>query len=119
MHHSGLAATAMAMSNGGLASLRGQTAPHHMPPVTRPALDPNTLAKFVDPLPIPAIARPDENRASPSDPAVKVPYYRIAMREIETKVASRPESDSPVGTLDPRPARSSKLAKAKECWLNG
>ena len=76
----------MAMSKGGLASLRGQTAPHHMPPVTRPALDPNTLAKFVDPLPIPAIARPDEYRASPSDPAVKVPYYRIAMREIETKL---------------------------------
>jgi len=52
----------------------------------RPALDPNTLARFVDPLPIPAIARSSEFRPSPTDPAVKLPYYRIEMRQFVSKL---------------------------------
>ena len=52
----------------------------------RPALDPNKLARFVDPLPIPAIAHSNELRPSPEDPAVKLPYYRIEMRQFETKL---------------------------------
>jgi spore coat protein A len=52
----------------------------------RPALDPNSLAPFVDPLPIPAVAKSAEMRASPENLGAKIPYYRIAMRAFETKV---------------------------------
>jgi spore coat protein A len=56
-----------------------------MPPV-RPLLNPNSLAQFVDPLPIPEVARSNEFRPSPTDQGVKLPYYRLAMRPIESKV---------------------------------
>ena len=52
----------------------------------RPALDPNTLAPFVDPLPIPALARSRGFRPSPADPQVKLPYYRIEMRQFTSKL---------------------------------
>ncbi len=57
----------------------------HMPPV-RPLLNPNSLAPFVDPLPIPEVARTVEYRPNPADPSSKLPYYRFAMRQIESKV---------------------------------
>ncbi|HTW66814.1 MAG TPA: multicopper oxidase [Bryobacteraceae bacterium] len=50
-----------------------------------PSLNPNTLAKFVDPLPIPEIAKPAGLRAAPGSSA-KVPYYRVPMRQIESKM---------------------------------
>lgn len=56
------------------------------PVVARPTLDPNSLAQFVDPLPIPDVAHSAEFRPSPPDPTSKVPYYRLAMRQIEAKV---------------------------------
>ena len=46
----------------------------------------DSLAPFVDPLPIPEIARSDGYRPSPDNPRVKVPYYRIEMRQLQTKV---------------------------------
>jgi spore coat protein A len=49
-------------------------------------LDTSTLARFVDPLPIPALARPTGTRPNPAAPALHVPYYRIAMRQFQTKV---------------------------------
>jgi spore coat protein A len=49
-------------------------------------LDPNTLAKFVDPLPIAPIAKPDRYQSSPANPAVKIPYFRQAMRAFEMKI---------------------------------
>ncbi|MGC1618715.1 MAG: multicopper oxidase [Candidatus Acidiferrum sp.] len=52
----------------------------------RPALDPNSLAPFVDALPIPAAAKSVEKRANLANPKVKIPYYRVAMRAFETKV---------------------------------
>src|SRR6202167_2509092 len=55
-------------------------------PVKASTLDPNTLAKFVDPLPIPPIAKPERYQPSPADPAVKIPYYRQAMQPFEMKV---------------------------------
>ncbi len=48
-----------------------------------PQLDPNTLAKFVDPLPIPLVARSAGLREKPRE---KLPYYRIAMRQAEAKL---------------------------------
>jgi spore coat protein A len=51
-----------------------------------PALNPNTLAKFVDPLPIPEVAKPAGVRAAPGHSATKVPYYRVPMRQLEYKI---------------------------------
>jgi spore coat protein A, manganese oxidase len=55
-------------------------------PHFRTQLNVGALAQFVDPLPIPEIAMSGEYRPSPRDPLVKVPYYRIAMRQFESKV---------------------------------
>src|ERR1700748_1132317 len=49
-----------------------------------PQLDPNTLPKFVDPLPIPPVARTVQLRAAPG--GAKVPYYRIGMRQTTAKL---------------------------------
>jgi spore coat protein A len=56
-----------------------------IPPV-RPLLDPNSLTQFVDPLPIPEVAHADGSRPNPTEPTAKIPYYRVAMRQIESKV---------------------------------
>ncbi|HXW83776.1 MAG TPA: hypothetical protein VEJ86_05190, partial [Candidatus Binataceae bacterium] len=47
----------------------------------RPALDPNSIRKFVDPLPIPALARPVGVRPCPADRSRMIPFYRLEMRE--------------------------------------
>ena len=49
-------------------------------------LDTSTLARFVDPLPIPALATPAGMKPSPADATAQVPYYRIAMRQFQAKV---------------------------------
>ena len=49
-------------------------------------LDANSLAQFVNPLPTPAVLQPDDFRSSPLDSSVKVPYYRLHMRQAETKL---------------------------------
>jgi len=50
------------------------------------ALDPNSLAKFVDPLPIPETIHNSGFKPAPDDPSRKIPYYRLAMRQIERKL---------------------------------
>ena len=77
VRQSGLAAAGLMMA---------QTAPHFPAAPVKPSLDPNTLAKFVDPLPIPAVARSTELRPNPNDPGSKIPCYRLAMRQCEAKV---------------------------------
>ena len=62
---------------------------HSMPQQTiaaRPALDPNSLAAFVDRLSIPSVAQSHETRPSPDDPHAQVPYYRVTMTEFERKL---------------------------------
>src|SRR5271165_195591 len=49
-------------------------------------LDPDKLSPYVDPLPIPQIAQPIGTRSSPEDASLQLPYYRLAMRQIESKV---------------------------------
>lgn len=51
-----------------------------------PNLDPNTLARFVDPLPIPPIAQPIDHRPAPDGSGQGVPFYRIAMQAITAKL---------------------------------
>ena len=50
------------------------------------ALNPNSLQRFVDPLPIPPLARKLGTRPSPRQPRLLLPYYRIALREFECTV---------------------------------
>jgi spore coat protein A, manganese oxidase len=56
------------------------------PVKARPALDADSLARFVDPLPIPSIARASGFHPSPADAKVQIPRYRIEMREFATKL---------------------------------
>ncbi len=59
-----------------------------MHPAATPAntLNASTLAEFVDPLPIPPVAKLSGTKALPSSPQTKLPYYRLAARPIEVKV---------------------------------
>jgi len=50
------------------------------------ALNPDSLAKLVDPLPIPPIAKPSGARPVPGYSSSPVPYYRVAMQQIERKL---------------------------------
>src|SRR5258708_9908890 len=72
------------LSTRGLAA--SQSNPRRTGVIVRPLLDMNTLARFVDPLPIPAIIKPSGTRPSPDVPASKIPYYRLAMRAMDSKV---------------------------------
>jgi len=58
---------------------------HPAPPKFRTQLDASSLAQFVDPLPLPEILSPVGHRPSPDNPAVQLPYYRVAMRQFEMK----------------------------------
>ena len=59
-------------------------------PPTVPNLDPDALARFVDPLPLPSIAKPEGLRAVPAilggRPGEQAPLYRLGMREIFAKL---------------------------------
>ena len=63
-----------------------QMARHRQVTVARPVLDPNTLTPFLDALPIPKVALPTGVRPIPGDAKQKAPYYRMAMRQMESKV---------------------------------
>jgi len=67
-------------------SLPWQTNPHKTGVIGRPLLKLDALQPFVDPLPIPRAVAPVGTRPLPRDPSRKVPYYRIAMRQIEAKI---------------------------------
>jgi spore coat protein A len=58
-------------------------------------LDTNALARYVDPLPIPAIMRASGLRPSPIHAASRIPYYRVHMREFRARV----HRDMPATTL--------------------
>src|SRR5580658_2472197 len=49
-------------------------------------LHPDALARFVDPLPIPSVLKPDGTRPDPDAPTESIAYYRIAMREADVAV---------------------------------
>ncbi len=59
---------------------------NHTEPTMAAALDVNLLAKFVDPLPYPAVARPQGRKPSPADPKTSVSFYRIQAQATESKV---------------------------------
>jgi spore coat protein A len=51
-----------------------------------PLINPVTLARFVDALPIPPVARPLEQRAHPSYPGKLLPFYRMEMRAFRARL---------------------------------
>jgi spore coat protein A len=62
---------------------------HSMPRAAPPAvpnLDPNRLSRYVDPLPIPAVARPAGLAEMPGGAGTRVPLYRVSMRAVAAKL---------------------------------
>ena len=56
------------------------------PDLSKPPLNPLKLTKFVDRLPIPGIAQPQGSRASPDNPKLMLPVYKMEQREFETSL---------------------------------
>jgi spore coat protein A, manganese oxidase len=83
LQRSSLLATTLATGKSGLLNAIAQT---HGVATMAPALDVNTLPQFVDPLPIPELARRQGTRPSPSDPKQTVAFYRIQAHPITSKV---------------------------------
>ena len=51
-----------------------------------PNVNPNSLAPFVDPLPLPVIAVPTGQRSLPGSPGSRLPLYRVAARAVTQKL---------------------------------
>ncbi len=81
LERSSLLATTLATGKKGLLHAMA-----HAVPTMPVALDVNTLAQFVDPLPVPEIVPPQGHRSSPTDPPKSVPFYRIKAQAIASKV---------------------------------
>ncbi|MGC2257118.1 MAG: multicopper oxidase domain-containing protein, partial [Candidatus Sulfotelmatobacter sp.] len=81
LQRSSLLATTLAASKSRLLN-----AMSHSEAIMPAALDVNTLAQFVDPLPIPDIAKSQLRRPSPTDPKLRVPFYRIPAQVVDSKV---------------------------------
>ncbi len=101
LQRSGLVAATLSTGKSGLLHSMGLNAMglrsmNHQAPTMPAALDVNTLAQFVDRLPIPEIAKPQGLRPSPadarysdlrsSDAKRNVPFYRISAQAIASKV---------------------------------
>jgi spore coat protein A len=50
------------------------------------ALDPGTLARYVDPLPLPSMLRSTELQPDPTNPSQKLPLYRVRIEELHSKL---------------------------------
>jgi spore coat protein A len=83
LQRSSLLATTLATAESGLLN---SIARAHAVPTMPPALDVSTLARFVDPLPIPAVAQHQGTRPSPADPKQSIPFYRIQAQPVASKV---------------------------------
>jgi spore coat protein A len=68
----------------------GQPSPQSVPArpeiIAPPLLDLHSLPQFIDPLPIPRLAKANGTRPHPEHPAIQIPYYRLAMEQIESKI---------------------------------
>jgi spore coat protein A len=91
------------------------------PVKVRPALDADSLPRFVDPLPIPSIARAEGLHPSPSDPKLQIPRYRIEMREFATKLHRdlKPTRQWGYGSSVPGPTLETRKGDAVMVeWVN-
>lgn len=68
----------------------------HVPAQTSPSLfDTNALTRYVDPLPIPPVMQMSGLRPDPVHPAARIPFYRVPMRQFQTRL----HRDMPPTTL--------------------
>jgi spore coat protein A len=89
-----MAGAAAAADLGLLAWAQPASADAGMPRMAMPQLaapkvalvNPVTLARFVDPLPIPPLARALEQREHPAYPGRKLPFYRMEMRAFSARL---------------------------------
>jgi spore coat protein A len=87
LHQSGIAAASLAVGQAVPTKIvPRQGMSRKRAPKFRTQLNTGALAQFVDPLPIPEIAHSSGVRPSPADAAIKLPYYRIPMREFEARI---------------------------------
>src|SRR5262245_34870072 len=70
----------------GISAALHQSSTRAPAPRFRTQLQANSLAQFVDPLPIPESARPSGTRPSPFDSSLKIQYYHIPMRPFEARL---------------------------------
>jgi spore coat protein A len=87
----------------------------------RPQLDPDKLEPFVDALPRPTVAKADDYRPSPEDPAIKLPYYRMPIRAMEIQVHRdlRPTYVWGYGTSSPGPTLETRSGRGLLVeWVN-
>ncbi len=78
-----------------------------------PILDPSTLAPFVDPLPIPPIAKLAGTRPHPDDPKQQIPFYQLPIAETPVKVHRDlpPTRMWTIGGFFPGPTLESPIAQ--------
>jgi len=67
-------------------SICAATVASSTPEPVRAPLHPDALARFVDPLPIPATLAPSGARPDPDRPGESLAYHRVAMRETQVRV---------------------------------
>jgi spore coat protein A len=77
LRRAGVLATGLSLEKAVVAS--GMAAPST-------ALDPSTLTRYVDALPIPEVMKSSGVRPDPEDAARMLPFYRVKMEEIHQKV---------------------------------
>jgi spore coat protein A, manganese oxidase len=118
LERSGLLATSLA--TGSKALLHAMA--HPMATTMPVALDVNTLAQFVEPLPVPQIAVPQGHRPSPKDPKQSVPFYRLQAQAIISKVHRDlpPAKFWSFGTSTPGPTFETRAGEPLLVeWANG
>ena len=105
-----LAAMAMAMGRG---------AAQKPVPKFRTEFNVNSLAQFVDPLPIPEIAKSSGLRASPTDASVKIPYFVLRCGSLKRR-STAIEANAALGDMAGlRQARHLNRAAGRDCWWSG
>lgn len=84
-------------------------------------LDPETLHRYIDPLPRSEIARPSGFRPSPENATMQLPYYRMAMRQVESIVHPdlRPTEMWGFGSSSPGPTFETRRGQGLIVeWVN-
>lgn len=71
---------------GTKASIARPQSPKKPTVIARPLLNLNSLAPFVDPLPIPDVLKPTGKRSNPNDRNLQVLYYKVRMHELQLKL---------------------------------
>src|SRR5215475_10070096 len=90
-------------------------------PHTDPMLDLDSLAQFVDPLPIPSVLQPAEHRPSPANPRIQIPFYRLVMQQIQHQLHRdlKPVKHWSFGQSFPNPTFETRSGEALLVeWVN-